>query len=229
MIRLPRRLAHLVLAVALAFGPALLGAPAQAAERAPAQHSISTDGQEPDGRVPDPLRVGTEGVYAPFSVKEGDEFTGFDIEVMNAVGERLGVEVEYVATPWDSMFAALGSNRFDVVANQVTYNEEREQLYDLSDPYVDTGGVLVVAEDNPEDIQTLEDLKGKRAAENITSSWAEIAEELSAMTGEDATERAVEVAVARVRSVMEQPELIQTVYKRGYRLAVPDESVRHLA
>src|SRR5699024_3368427 len=49
---------------------------------------------------------------------------------------------EYVETPWDSMFAALQAKRFDVVANQVTFNEERNSLYDLSDPYIETTGVL---------------------------------------------------------------------------------------
>lgn len=168
MITLPRRLAHLLLALAVALGPALLSAPSASAA-APADASAST--------VPDPLRVGTEGVYAPFSIKQGDDFTGFDVEVMKAVGERLGVEVEFVATPWDSMFAALAAGRFDVVANQVNVNPEREKLYDLSDPYVDTAGVLVVAEDNPENITKLSDLKGKRAAQNLTSSWAEVAKD----------------------------------------------------
>lgn len=173
MITLPRRLAHLLLALAVALGPALLSAPSASAA-APADASAST--------VPDPLRVGTEGVYAPFSIKQGDDFTGFDVEVMKAVGERLGVEVEFVATPWDSMFAALAAGRFDVVANQVNVNPEREKLYDLSDPYVDTAGVLVVAEDNPENITKLSDLKGKRAAQNLTSSWAEVAKDNGADT-----------------------------------------------
>lgn len=177
MRRHPRRLLHLLLALAIALGPAFVGATAHADGQgsAPAQQSARELAAAEE--IPDPLRVGTEGVYAPFSIKKGEEFTGFDIEVMDAVAERLGVEVEYVSTPWDSMFAALGSDRFDIVANQVTYNEERDELYDLSDPYVDTGGVLVVAEDNPEGIEKLADLKGKRAAENLTSSWAEIAED----------------------------------------------------
>ncbi|GAA1244010.1 ABC transporter permease subunit [Janibacter melonis] len=166
-------------ALLLALLPALvLAAPAGAqtdAEQRPTARQMAQQAE-----IPDPLRVGTEGVYAPFSTRSGDEFTGFDIDVMNAVGERLGVEVEYVATPWDSMFAALESDRFDVVANQVTYNEERAQLYDLSDPYVETAGVLVVAEDNPKGIESLEDLRDKRSAQNITSSWAEVAEEYGA-------------------------------------------------
>lgn len=174
MVTFPRRLALLVLALALVLPPALLAAPADAA---PAATTHAGAEKQP---VPDPLRVGTEGVYAPFSMRKGDEFTGFDIDVMNEVAKRLGVEVEYVATPWDSMFAALGAGRFDIVANQVTSNPEREKLYDLSDPYVETGGVLVVAEDNPKDLQTLSDLEGMRAAENITSSWAEVAKEYDA-------------------------------------------------
>ncbi|MBD5831852.1 transporter substrate-binding domain-containing protein, partial [Janibacter melonis] len=126
-------------ALLLALLPALvLAAPAGAqtdAEQRPTARQMAQQAE-----IPDPLRVGTEGVYAPFSIRKGDEFTGFDIEVMDAVAERLGVEVEYVPTQWDSMFAALDAGRFDVVANQVTSNPEREQLYDLSDPYVETGG-----------------------------------------------------------------------------------------
>ncbi len=143
--------------------------------------------------VPDPLRVGTEGVYPPFSTQQGGELTGFDIEVMNAIGERLGVKVEYVETPWDSMFAALESNRFDLIANQVTKNPQREQLYTLSDPYVTTTGVLVVAEANPENINALADLRGKRAAENLTSNWAEVARANGAeIVGVDAMNDAIE-------------------------------------
>ena len=46
--------------------------------------------------------------------------------------EKLGVRVEFVETPWDAMFAALEANRFDVVANEVTINDERKAKYDLS-------------------------------------------------------------------------------------------------
>jgi ABC-type amino acid transport substrate-binding protein len=48
------------------------------------------------------------------------QLAGYDVDVANAVGERLGKKVEFVQTPWDSIFAALEANRFDVVANEVT-------------------------------------------------------------------------------------------------------------
>nr|WP_231974151.1 transporter substrate-binding domain-containing protein [Pseudonocardia sp. HH130630-07] len=56
------------------------------------------------------LRVGTEGTYSPFSFQGPDgELTGYDIEVVQAVGVKLGKEVEFVQTPFDSIFA--GSRR----------------------------------------------------------------------------------------------------------------------
>ncbi|MFX4288010.1 ABC transporter substrate-binding protein/permease [Janibacter sp. G349] len=217
MITLPRRLAHLLLALAVALGPALLSAPSASAS-APADASAS--------KVPDPLRVGTEGVYAPFSIKQGDDFTGFDVEVMKAVGERLGVEVEFVATPWDSMFAALAAGRFDVVANQVNVNPEREKLYDLSDPYVDTAGVLVVAEDNPENITKLSDLKGKRAAENLTSSWAEVAKDNGAdIVGVDGMNEAMSsLKEGRVDAIVNDKLAV-----RNYIATSPDPGVKIVA
>lgn len=125
--------------------------------------------------IPKVLRVGTEGVYAPFSYHDAKgNLTGFDIDVMNAIGKRLGVQVQYVETPWDSMFAALQAGRFDLVANEVTFNAKRQALYDLSDPYVTTTGVVVVKSDNTS-IKGLADLRGKRAAENLTSNWSDVA------------------------------------------------------
>ena len=168
MKRTPRAILLALLALLTIGGPAA-AAPAPVA--APAASS---------GQLPETLRVGTEGVYSPFSYHDASgKLTGFDIEVMDAVAAKLGVEVEYVETPWDAMFAALEAKRFDVVANQVTYNDERNALYDLSKPYVETTGVLVVRDDETQ-IKGLADLEGRRSAQNLTSNWAEVAKEAGA-------------------------------------------------
>jgi His/Glu/Gln/Arg/opine family amino acid ABC transporter permease subunit len=121
------------------------------------------------------LRVGTEGTYAPFSYHDDSgELVGYDVDVARAVADKLGVKAEFVETPWDSMFAALGANRFDIVANQVTINEERKKLYDLSDPYAVGEGVIVTrADDNT--IKSAADLRGKVAGATATSNWAQVA------------------------------------------------------
>ena len=127
------------------------------------------------------LRVGTEGTYSPFSYHDpatGD-LTGYDVDVARAVGEKLGVPVEFVETPWDSIFAALEANRFDVVANEVTINPERQAKYDLSSPYSIGEGVIVTRADD-DSITSLDDLKGKITAQSITSNWAQVARDAGA-------------------------------------------------
>ena len=125
--------------------------------------SSNTNGENPV-TASGVLRVGTEGVYSPFSYHDPatGQLVGYDVDVARAVGDKLGVKVEFVETPWDAIFAALEANRFDVVANEVTINAERKQKYDLSEPYSVGEGVIVTrADDNS--IKSLADLKGKVA------------------------------------------------------------------
>ncbi|WP_319457720.1 MULTISPECIES: ABC transporter permease subunit [unclassified Mycobacterium] len=127
------------------------------------------------------LRVGTEGTYSPFSYHDQatGELTGYDVDVAKAVGEKLGVPVEFVETPWDSIFAALEAKRFDVVANEVTINPERQAKYDLSQPY-SVGEGVIVTRANDDSIKSLGDLKGKTTAQSSTSNWAQVARDAGA-------------------------------------------------
>jgi His/Glu/Gln/Arg/opine family amino acid ABC transporter permease subunit len=127
------------------------------------------------------LRVGTEGVYSPFSYHDPatGQLVGYDVDVARAVADKIGVKVEFVETPWDSIFAALEANRFDVVANEVTINAERKQKYDLSEPY-SVGEGVIVTRTNDSSIKTLDDLKGKVAAESATSNWSDVARKAGA-------------------------------------------------
>ncbi|MBE1514570.1 amino acid ABC transporter substrate-binding protein [Nesterenkonia halotolerans] len=127
------------------------------------------------------LTVGTEGTYRPFSYHEdgSGELTGFDVEIASAVGEELGVDVEFEETQWDAMFAGLESARFDVIANQVSITDEREESYQFSEPYTVSNGVAVTLEEN-EDITSFEDLDGATTAQSLTSNWYELATESGA-------------------------------------------------
>ncbi len=140
----------------------------------------ATNGENPV-KAAGVLRVGTEGTYTPFSYRDqgSGELVGYDVDVARAVGEKLGVDVEFVETPWDSIFAALEADRFDVVANQVTITPERQAKYDLSEPYAIGEGVIVTrADDNS--IKSLADLKGKLTAQTTTSNWAQVARDAGA-------------------------------------------------
>lgn len=127
------------------------------------------------------VRVGTEGTYPPFTFHEsGDnELTGYDIDVITAVAKKAGWRLQFVETQFDAIFAALESDRIDVIANQVSINPEREAKYGLSEPYTYSRGVIVV-KTGTQGITTLADLKGRTTAQSITSNWAGVAKDAGA-------------------------------------------------
>ncbi|WP_040163873.1 amino acid ABC transporter substrate-binding protein [Microbacterium gorillae] len=127
------------------------------------------------------LTVATEGTYRPFSFHEdgGGELTGYDVEIARAVADELGLKVEFKETQWDAIFAGLDAQRFDVIANQVTINDERKAKYALSAPYTVSHGVIVVKGDNS-DITSFASLKGKTTAQSLSSNWHDLAVESGA-------------------------------------------------
>ena len=126
------------------------------------------------------LTVATEGTYRPFSFHDqSGELVGFDVEIAEAVAEKLDLEIEFQETQWDAIFAGLEAGRFDVIANQVSINPEREEKYLFSEPYTVSPGVIVVPEDESS-IASFDDLAGKTTAQSLTSNWYELAQESGA-------------------------------------------------
>lgn len=142
----------------------------------PPQH---TTARVSTASVPKVLRVGTEGTYPPFDFNQKGKLTGYDVEVVQQIAKRLGVKVQFVQIPFDSLFAALKAGRIDMIADQITINPERQAGYDLSSPYVDTTGVIVTRK-TENGIHSLADIKGKKAAESSTSNWGDIARKAGA-------------------------------------------------
>jgi cystine transport system substrate-binding protein len=127
------------------------------------------------------ITVATEGTYRPFTYHEGGsgELTGYDVDVMRAIGEELGVDVKFEETQWDAIFAGLDAGRFDAIANQVSITPEREAAYDFSTPYTVSPGVVVVNKGD-DSISSFDDLKGRTTAQSLTSNWYELAKESGA-------------------------------------------------
>lgn len=106
--------------------------------------------------------VGTQNDYPPFAfADENNELTGFDVEVVKAIDERLdGYTFEFSATPWDSMFLALESNKIQMVADQVAKTPEREEKYLFSDESYFAAETVIVVKSDRKDVTTIEDLEG---------------------------------------------------------------------
>ena len=127
------------------------------------------------------LKVGTEGTYAPFTyhAPKTNELTGYDVEVVTAVAQKLGVRPEFSETKWDAIFAGLEAKRYDIIANEVSVNDARKAKYDLSAPYSVSYPVVIVKSDNPA-VTSLDTVKGKKAAQSATSNWAQFAKDAGA-------------------------------------------------
>lgn len=110
------------------------------------------------------IKVGTMGTYHPFSYEdEKGNLTGYDLEVLRLVEEvDPTLKFEFIAGPWDTLFVGLDSDKFQLIANQITATEERKAKYTLSkNQYFTSVSQLIVNGDNNE-ITSLEDLKGKK-------------------------------------------------------------------
>ncbi|MDR1885692.1 MAG: transporter substrate-binding domain-containing protein [Synergistaceae bacterium] len=109
----------------------------------------------------DVLTVGTEGTYPPYEYyDESNTLTGFDMELIVKVGEKLGKEVKIVDMAFDGLIPALLTNKIDVIAAALNSTEERKQRVDFSDVYDIADSAIVVKSDN-DSIKSLEDLEGK--------------------------------------------------------------------
>jgi polar amino acid transport system substrate-binding protein len=102
--------------------------------------------------------VGTDAAYAPFeSQNEKGEIVGFDIEVVQAVAAKAGIEVKFLNTPWEGIFNTLAQGDRDLLVSSITITDERKQTMDFSSPYFDAQQLIAVKKDSK--IAKFDDLK----------------------------------------------------------------------
>jgi polar amino acid transport system substrate-binding protein/arginine/ornithine transport system substrate-binding protein len=95
----------------------------------------------------EPLRIGVEGAYPPFSQKEADgSLSGFDIDIALALCAELERECELVEQEWDGMIPALIANKYDAIVASMSITEDRLRLVDFSEKYYQTPSRFVAAE-----------------------------------------------------------------------------------
>lgn len=167
----------------------------------------------------DTLRVGMSGGYFPFTFVEQDELKGFEVDVMNAVGEITGDDIEFVTASFSGLAGMLESGRIDTIANQITITPEREAKYVFTEPYVYDGAQVVVRAGN-DSIQGVEDLSGKSVAVNLGSNYEQLlreqpnADEIDIRTYESNIEQ--DVALGRVEAfVMDRVSATQVIKEKG--------------
>jgi polar amino acid transport system substrate-binding protein len=108
------------------------------------------------------LTVGSDVPYPPFEEfgKSKTEFKGFDIELMEAIAAKVGREVEFKDTSFDTIFRDLAQGKFDAVASATTITEEREETVDFTNPYYLPSAQSIVVKKGGPSLKSAKDLEG---------------------------------------------------------------------
>jgi octopine/nopaline transport system substrate-binding protein len=106
------------------------------------------------------IRIGTEGAYPPWNFTSPDgELVGFEIELGNALCERMGVECEWVAQDWDGIIPALLQGRYDAIMAGMSRTEERRETIAFSYGYAETGASFIAPADSAlQELETVDDI-----------------------------------------------------------------------
>lgn len=106
------------------------------------------------------LTVGTNAEFAPFEfIGDDGNPTGIDIDLINAIGEKIGMTVKIENMSFDALIPALGSGKIDAIISGMTITEERKQSVLFSDPYYAASQKIIVKDGSA--IQAEADLAGK--------------------------------------------------------------------
>ncbi len=108
------------------------------------------------------IRIGVEANYPPFSQMGTDgKFSGFDIDIANALCAQMKAECTMVAQEWDGMMPALNAKKFDMIVASMSITEERKKAADFSDSYYDIPSAWIAKTGSYKEI-TPAALKGKK-------------------------------------------------------------------
>ena len=124
------------------------------------------------------LRVATEAGFMPFAFVDDktNELSGFEMDLIKAIGQELGMTVQISNISWDGLIPGLLSNHFDLLIAGISITEERAQTVNFSTPYFESVLTLMVRQEN-NNIQTLDDLGSKTAAVQISTTGDFVAED----------------------------------------------------
>lgn len=153
---------------------------AEAADETEAEADTTEEAAVSEAVADGVLTVGTNAEFPPFEyVGDDGEADGFDIALIKAVGEKMGVEVQVENMEFASLVSSIG-NKIDIAIAGMTVNEERKQTVDFSEPYYDAVQYVLLPEGS--DIATADDLVGKTIGVQLGTTGDIIATDIEGTT-----------------------------------------------
>ncbi|PJN91653.1 transporter substrate-binding domain-containing protein [Bacillus sp. mrc49] len=121
-------------------------------------------------------KVGVDTTYPPFEFKEGNEYKGIDIDLINAIAKDQNFKIKLSPMDFGGIIPAMQANQLDVAIAGMSITEDRKKVVDFSTPYFDAGLTVVVTKDN-KSTKSVADLKGKTVAVKKGTTGAKYAQD----------------------------------------------------
>jgi len=157
----------------------------------------------------EPLTVGSDIPYPPFEQGKSGSYTGFDIELIEAIGEKIGRKPEVQDTSFETIFRDVQQGKFDAAISAATITEEREKAVDFSNPYYLSEQALLVTEGSS--FKELKELEGKTVGVQQGTTGQELAKE--------------EIGGAEIRPYPEGPDAVNALKSGTVEAVVIDAPV----
>jgi polar amino acid transport system substrate-binding protein len=127
------------------------------------------------------LSIGMEIGYPPMEYKDVDGVTpiGFDVQLGKALADKLGLQVKYLDTAWDGIFAGVNTGKYDVIISAVTITEARLEAFNFSTPYIQNAQAIVLLKGSTITARSLEELGGLKVAYQEETTSDDIMTELA--------------------------------------------------
>lgn len=169
----------------------------------------------------DIIKVGTESTYPPYEFRdENNDLKGFDIELMEAIADKMGKKLEWVDMPFDSLIPALLSKKIDIVAAGMSATSERAKKVSFSTPYEISFSTFIVKAGN-NSIKALEDLKGKVVTAQlgtVQDSYAKSIEGVTVKPFQKFDDCVREVSLGRAdATLMDKPVALKFVEQKDFK------------
>ena len=111
------------------------------------------------------LRVVTDATFPPMEYVKDGKRTGFDIELVEALGKAMGKKIEWIDIDFKGLIPALQAGRAEMAVSAIYITDARKQVVDFTDPYYAGGLVVLTRKEGP--IKTLKDLDGRKVSVQV--------------------------------------------------------------
>jgi len=97
---------------------------------------------------PTVLKVGLNSENVPWEFMRDGELVGFEVDMLNELAQRAGIELEFITVPFSGIFTGLQSEKWDLASSSIWITEERLKEMDFADPYYDSDMALMTQADS---------------------------------------------------------------------------------